>query len=151
MFKVCLRFRTKGRYRYLFRKYINLSHCVTLYPVFLENWNEKSIRKGMWHGRAGFASRSYWILSYGSDYVIFSTKYVHALVIQSNQDFSLVSKLLTLETEIKSLHAQKKWRGKGFVFQNKIFWRHKSLRTWCLTQLAEPNPWADEYSPLPSE
>lgn len=118
MFKVCLRFWTKDRYRYLFTKYIDLSYCVNIYPGFLENWNEKSIRKSMWHGWAGFAWRSYWILWYGSVHVVFSTKYVHVLVIESNQDYSLVSKLLTLQTEIKSFHAQKKWRGKGFVFQD---------------------------------
>lgn len=33
----------------------------------------------------------------------------------------------------QKLSCTKKWRKKGFVFQDEIFWRHKSLRTWCLT------------------
>lgn len=52
--------------------------------------------------------------------MMFSTKYVHGLVIQSNPDYSLVSKLLILETEIKSLHAQKNEEEKVLSFRTRF-------------------------------
>lgn len=54
------------------------------------------------------------------------------MVIQGNQDYSLVSKLLTFETEIKSFHAQKSGEKKVLSFRTR-FSGDTNLRTWCLT------------------